>query len=252
MEIHGYLESGGLITKVSSIEDIKNFIARCGQSINEMTEMELDKMASFEQSNGWLPYDYMDDCGALYKTNPLIFLSGTAVVLRHMNSYKILEGVVSINKNAFSHPDNKDRLRSVYMPDTVIVIGDSAFFGRNKLSSLSLSKALLKIGNYAFRGCLSLIALSPLPVLKYIGSHAFENSGLESITIPSSTIKIGSCAFCNCQGLTSVIFEGMPSNIGSGIFDRCVSLANVYVPHGSLDYFAKALYPLDKSIIKEM
>ena len=252
MEIQGYLESGGLVTKVSSIEDIKNFIARCGRSINEITEMELEQLTCYEMSGSWPVYDYMDDCGAFYKVNPLIFLRGEKIVSGHMGSYKILDGTVAICRNAFSYHENKDRLQSIYMPDTVIVIGDSAFLGRSKLICLSSLKALLKISDNAFRGCSSLKVLPPFPSLKYIGRHAFKDSGLETITIPASTIKIGSCAFCNCQGLTSVTFVGIPSSIGSDVFDQCVSLANVYVPHGSLDYFAKALYPLDKAIIKEM
>lgn len=252
MEIQGYLEAGGLVTKVSSIEDIKNFIARCGRSINEMTEAELDKMVCYEKRLLKCLGGYKDDCNVVYKKTPLICLNGDSVISNHMSSYKILNETIAINMWAFSASDFIDRLQFVYMPDTVVVIGDHAFEGRGALNYIQLSKALLKIGNDAFSECISLKILSHLPVLKYIGARAFKSSGLETITIPASTINIGSCAFCNCQRLTSVTFEGVPSNIGSDIFDGCVSLMNVYVPHGSFDYFVKALYPLDKAIIKKM
>lgn len=252
MEVQGYLEAGGFITKVSSIEDIKNFIARCGRSVNEITEAELEQLTCYEMQYGRPICDYVDDCGAFYKTNPLIFLRGEKIVSEHMGSYKVLDGTIAICRNAFSYHDAKDRLQSIYMPNTVIVIGYSAFYGRSKLSCLSSSKTLIKIADNAFCGCSSLKALPIFPVLKYIGSHAFERSGLETITIPASTIKIGSCAFKDCQALTSVTFEGIPTTIGSDIFDGCISLNNINVPHGYRDYFVKTLYPLNKEIIKEV
>lgn len=252
MEVQGYLEAGGFITRVSSIEDIKNFIARCGRSINEITEAELDQATNFITSGTGFLYDYMDDCGVCYKTNPIICLNGKSVVSNHMNSYKILDGTVAINKFAFSETENKDRLQNIYMPDTVITIGAYAFWNREMLCCIKLPTSLLKIGDSAFYGCSSLKSISNLPNLKYIGSHAFEQSGLETITIPASTIKIGSCAFSKCTALTSVTFEGVPTTIGSDIFDRCISLSNINVPHGYIDYFAKALYPLNKEIIKEV
>lgn len=251
MEVQGYLEAGGFITKVSSMEDIKNFIARCGRSMNEITEAELDQATNFITSGTGFLYDYMDDCGVCYKTNPIICLNGKSVVSNHMNSYKILDRTVAINKDAFYEHDNKDRLQNIYMPNTVIIIGCFAFYGRYKLCNIRWSKSLQKIGDYAFYGCSSLKNLSTFPILKYIGRHAFGNSGLETISIPASTIKIGSCAFKDCQALTSVTFEGIPTTIGSDIFDGCISLNNINVPHGYRDYFVKALYPLNKEIIKE-
>lgn len=252
MEIQGYLEAGGFITRVSSIEDIKNFIARCGRSVNEITEAELDQATNFITSGTGFLYDYMDDCGVCYKTNPIICLNGKSVVSNHMNSYKILDGTVAINQFAFSEIDNYDCLQYIYIPDTVIAIGKNAFMGRNKLICLSSLKALIKIGDNAFKDCLSLKTIPSFPALKYIGRYAFENSGLEAITIPANTIKIGSCAFSKCSALTSVTFEGVPTIIGSGIFDKCFSLNNINVPHGYIDYFTKTLYPLNKEIIKEV
>ena len=252
MEVQGYLEAGGFITKVSSIEDIKNFIARCGRSVNEITEAELDQATNFPTSGYGFLYDYMDDCSVYYKTNPMICLNGKEVILNHMNSYKILDGTVAINKFAFTETENKDRLQNIYMPDTVITIGAYAFWNRKMLCCIKLTTSLLKIGDSAFYGCSSLKSISNLPNLKYIGSHAFEQSGLETITIPTNTIKIGSCAFRNCQALKDITFEGVPATIGSDIFDGCISLRNINVTHGSLDYFVKALHPLNKEIIKEI
>lgn len=252
MDIKGYLEAEGFITKISSIEDIKNFITRCGRSVNEITEAELDQATNFPTSDYKILYDYTDDCFVHYKTNPTICISGNSVVSRHMNSYKILEGTVAINQRAFSVTENKDRLQNIYMPDTVITIGNSAFWGRKMLCCIKLSTSLIKIGDYAFYGCSSLKSISHLQNLKYIGSHTFERSGLETITIPASVVKIGSCAFLKCPALTSVTFKGVPATIGSDIFDGCISLSNINVPHGSLDYFVKALHPLNKEIIKEI
>lgn len=255
MKIQGYLESEGIIVKISSVEDIKTFFAKLGQTINEITEVELDKLVFFNVNSISNTYDLIDDCNVKYKTNPLICLTCYNAFLKpftFINSYKIKDGTIAINQGAFRKFHNEtDRFESIYMPDTIIVIGPSAFKNRMLLKQVKLPNNLLKIGSYAFSNCLSLTTLEPFKSIKYIGTFAFENSGIKNITIPTSTIKIGSGAFSNCQSLNSVTFEGIPLDIGSNIFGQCPNLTKVKIPYGSFEYFEKALFPLNKEIIKE-
>lgn len=255
MKIQGYLESEGIIVKISSVEDIKNFLEKLGRTINEITEIELDKLVFFKVNSIGNTYDLIDDCYVKYKNNPLICLTCYNAFLKpftFINSYKIKDGTIAINQGAFrKHHNEVDRFESVYMPDTIIIIGPSAFQDRTLLKHVKLPNNLLKIGGYAFSNCLSLTTLEPFKSLKYIGAFAFKNSGIKTITIPASTIKIGSGAFSNCQLLNSVTFEGVPMDIGSNIFGQCPNLSEIKIPHGSFEYFEKALFPLNKEIIKE-
>jgi hypothetical protein len=42
--------------------------------------------------------------------------------------------------------------------------------------------------------------------------------------------EISNYAFSNCDGLTSVTFEGIPTKIGSLVFNSCDNLTDIYVP----------------------
>ncbi len=70
---------------------------------------------------------------------------------------------------------------SLIIPDSVITIGNLAFYGRNKLSgSLKLGKSV-----------------------GIIGTQSFSNSAITGSLIFPNTLKIiGLMAFMNCGGLT--------------------------------------------------
>lgn len=144
MKIQGYLESEGIIVKISSVEDIKNFIAKLGQTINEITEIDLDKLTFFNVNSISNTYDLIDDCNVKYKTNPLICLTCYDTFLRpfvFINSYKIKEGTIAINHDAFREFYNEnDIFESVYMPDTIIVIGPNAFSNRKIIKKSKIIK----------------------------------------------------------------------------------------------------------------
>lgn len=48
-----------------------------------------------------------------------------------------------------------DRLESIYLPDTIEVIGDYAFYGCRKLNRICFTDSLKRIGSGAFMGCVS-------------------------------------------------------------------------------------------------
>lgn len=94
------------------------------------------------------------------------------------------EGTIGIAGSAFSNMDN---LTSIVIPDSVVCIGDSAFFFSDILSiEFRADSRLSIIGEYAFNGC----------------------SNLESISLSESLTRIGDRAFQGCTLLTSITFEG--------------------------------------------
>ena len=90
----------------------------------------------------------------------------------------------------------------VTIPDSVISIGDVAFYGCSGLASVTMPNTVTNIGSSAFSGC----------------------SGLTSMTIPGSVMSIGGYAFCGCSGLTSVTIPGSVTNVASTAFDGCPRL----------------------------
>jgi len=236
-QFQGYLECDGTIVKISSIEDIERFICRFGKTTNDISELDIDELLNKDGET------IIDDCGVCYITNPLLLKRGASI-----ESYKIKEGTLVVSNNAFSF--NNGKLKSVFIPDTVVGIGSSAFSNQS-LSNLRLSEILIKIGDYAFNNCSNLSSVSLPSTLKYIGKNAFKKCSITQIVIPKSVRTIGAHAFSDNTLLNQVVFEGVPKEISSGIFDNCKSLKTIIVPSGTKDYFVKELFPMEHDIIIE-
>ena len=95
-KIQGYLECNGSIVRISSLEDIKNFITKYGKTVNEISDLELEELTNRDHNvNDCIT----DDCGVTYKNNPLVLLSSPGDAIKN---YKIKEGTVAIANGAFS------------------------------------------------------------------------------------------------------------------------------------------------------
>ena len=109
--------------------------------------------------------------------------------------------VKAIGTDAFR---NMGWVKEIKIPDTVIEIGDGAFYGSLSAVKISLSENLYKIGTSAFFGCDSVENIR-LPLgLKIIGGFAFADcKNLEGIAIPKGVSSIGGGAFEGTKWLSS-------------------------------------------------
>jgi hypothetical protein len=98
-------------------------------------------------------------------------------------------------------------LKSINIPPSVQIIGDSAFQGAISLPSITIPPSIISIGTGAFQGAIS----------------------LTSITIPSSVTRIGASAFQGATSLKSVIFAANSKNINIDItaFIDCLQIIDV-------------------------
>ena len=96
-------------------------------------------------------------------------------------------GVEEIGEDAF----RALAVRGAAIPDTVRIIGESAFSGCRKISGLTLPKGLEVIGDYAFKGCGGIGSMILPDGVKEIGKGAFLGSCPREILIPGSVRKIG-------------------------------------------------------------
>lgn len=122
--------------------------------------------------------------------------------------------VVSIGQNAFQKKD----VVSVTIPDSVTLIGSSAFFSCSKLKSVVIGKSVETISEDAFRDCKS----------------------LEKIVIPDSVKIIKESAFFWCENLTSVDFGNSLETIEREAFYYCSSLTSVVIPDSVKDIYGDA------------
>lgn len=109
-------------------------------------------------------------------------------------------------------------------------INDYAFYGCHKLTSIILPNSVAVIGSSAFCSCFSLKCSLIIPnTVISINSQAFSDcSGLTgSLTIPNSVTSFGISAFRGCTGLTSLTIPNAVTSIGNYAFDNCRNLESV-------------------------
>lgn len=91
---------------------------------------------------------------------------------------------------------------------TVSAIGDGAFYDRIHLASLFIPESVKSIGESAFYGCRSLYKVE-MKGVNTIGVRAFFGcTRIDSITISSALRNIDEVAFYSCSGLESISFYG--------------------------------------------
>ena len=87
-------------------------------------------------------------------------------------------------------------LESVYMPDTVLFVGEEAFWDCGKLKEVRFSKNLCMIGANAFESCQSLKVIDLPAGLLAIGDSAFGSCrSLSQVKLPNGLLELGRFAF---------------------------------------------------------
>lgn len=124
------------------------------------------------------------------------------------------EPVTSIGREAFS----QSGIMSVHIPNTVVVIENSAFRDSRGLTSVTIGNSVERIGSSAFSGTGLTEVVIPNSV-EYIGSSAFASTNLTRVTIGSSVEHIGDSAFSGTE-LTEIVIPNSVKYIGSSAFAR--------------------------------
>ena len=155
----------------------------------------------------------------------------TDIKVNRTNEYYTSVGNVLYNKNMtelICYPAGKSQT-SFTVPDSVMSIGESAFYNCRKLENIVISISVMSIGRIAFSGCNSLTSIIIPDSVTSIGGGAFSGcSKLTSITIPDSVTSVSEYAFFSCGSLTNVNIPYSVKSIGKYAFLGCSSLDTVY------------------------
>ena len=147
---------------------------------------DCDSLEQIIVDSGNTIYDSRENCNAIIETSTNILISGC---------------------------------KNTVIPNSVISIGFSAFYGCSGLDSIDIPNSVSYIDYEAFRYC----------------------DGLTTITIPNSVTSIGGYAFYGCSGLTSMtIFANNPPIIGDDVFYNVNKSIPVYVPCGTSNIYQNA------------
>lgn len=172
-----------------------------------------------------------------------------------VKSFEFPETCRYIKSGAFAVSD----IESVELPDAMVSIYDSAFYGCSKLKKVILPLKLKKLGSGAFSYCSALkkvklpsknnyykladgiiytkdmkkvvCAVLPASEVKLkdtvtaVSAYAFEGkTGIESVVFPASLKKIGEGAFYDCTGIKELFIPKSVKNIAKSAFSGCRSL----------------------------
>jgi len=135
------------------------------------------------------------------------------------------ENGVLFNKNKteiISYPEGKTET-TYEVPNSVIKIGDYAFWKGDSLVSIELPNSLTTIGTGTFMFC----------------------EALKTINIPSSATTIGDSAFYCCRALTSIEIPNSVTTIGARAFEECDALTSINIPDSITAISDRMVYACD-------
>ena len=176
-------------------------------------------------------------------------LDGNATITEYVAAY--LPAALSIPSTIDGHTVTAigdevfrecNSLTSVTIPDSVVTIGDFAFYYCKNLSSLQLGNSVSSIGQRAFSDCNALKNVTIPDSVESLGSRVFFHStGLESVTIGSGVTSIGESCFAYCSSLVSVTMtSSSPATLDPKGFQENSSERKIYVPESSYSTYTTA------------
>ena len=117
-----------------------------------------------------------------------------------------------------------------FIPDSVISIGDGAFYN-SKFGSLIIGKGVTTIGDRAFGWCTGLTKVTMGDNVLEIGDGAFEDcEELMVVTLNNKIEKISDYTFYNCTSLMNIDIPENVKSIGNYAFYKCTTLSSVVIP----------------------
>lgn len=163
---------------------------------------------------------------------------------------------------------------SIKLPDTITLIGDSAFEGCTSLKSITIPSSVKRIGYYAFKSCTSLENIEIPYNVDTLCQEAFQNctnlktailkmkctwidynlfngcSNLTTVELPENIKNIEYMAFADCKSLKNIKIPKTVTQIFGHAFKGCTSLDNIIIP-SSVTYLGDWIFD-DCSNLKEL
>ena len=122
----------------------------------------------------------------------------------------------------------------VTIPDTVEVVGESAFENNQKVQFVVIPKSVKRLDAYVFWGCNNLEEVVLGKGLTAVDEYSFAGcTGLKQITIPENIQSIDAQAFAGCVNLTDIYIPAMVTGIAEDAFLNCDNVT-IHADEGSV------------------
>ena len=122
----------------------------------------------------------------------------------------------------------------VTIPDTVEVVGESAFENNQKVQFVVIPKSVKRLDAYVFWGCNNLEEVVLGKGLTAVDEYSFAGcTGLKQITIPENVQSIDAQAFAGCVNLTDIYIPATVTGIAEDAFLNCDNVT-IHADEGSV------------------
>lgn len=166
----------------------------------------------------------------------VIALAVTALILTHL---PVSEADAAASASDFQTQGStlvkyRGTEERVTIPDTVEVVGESAFENNQKVQFVVIPKSVKRLDAYVFWGCNNLEEVVLGKGLTAVDEYSFAGcTGLKQITIPENVQSIDAQAFAGCVKLTDIYIPATVTGIAEDAFLNCDNVT-IHADEGSV------------------
>lgn len=166
----------------------------------------------------------------------VIALAVTALILTHL---PVSEADAAASASDFQTQGStlvkyRGTEERVTIPDTVEVVGESAFENNQKVQFVVIPKSVKRLDAYVFWGCNNLEEVVLGKGLTEVDEYSFAGcTGLKQITIPENIQSIDAQAFAGCVNLTDIYIPATVTGIAEDAFLNCDNVT-IHADEGSV------------------
>lgn len=166
----------------------------------------------------------------------VIALAVTALILTHL---PVSEADAAASASDFQTQGStlvkyRGTEERVTIPDTVEVVGESAFENNQKVLFVVIPKSVKRLDAYVFWGCNNLEEVVLGKGLTAVDEYSFAGcTGLKQITIPENIQSIDAQAFAGCVNLTDIYIPATVTGIAEDAFLNCDNVT-IHADEGSV------------------
>lgn len=166
----------------------------------------------------------------------VIALAVTALILTHL---PVSEADAAASASDFQTQGStlvkyRGTEERVTIPDTVEVVGESAFENNQKVQFVVIPKSVKRLDAYVFWGCNNLEEVVLGKGLTAVDEYSFAGcTGLKQITIPENIESIDAQAFAGCVNLTDIYIPATVTGIAEDAFLNCDNVT-IHADEGSV------------------
>ncbi len=166
----------------------------------------------------------------------VIALAVTALILTHL---PVSEADAAASASDFQTQGStlvkyRGTEERVTIPDTVEVVGESAFENNQKVQFVVIPKSVKRLEAYVFWGCNNLEEVVLGKGLTAVDEYSFAGcTGLKQITIPENIQSIDAQAFAGCVNLTDIYIPATVTGIAEDAFLNCDNVT-IHADDGSV------------------